>query len=218
MNYGILLDGTSAAIVLGGTVLGTVLRSGLWRSSVALKGLWAAFSRTFDAERARAALAVQIQDIQRNGLLRAEVHPSGDRGFDEMTEAVLAHRSISALLATHEAQARSRRAESQIAVATFNLAADLAPVFGLAGTLIALSQLQAGAAPGSMLSTSIPMAVVTTFLGVVAAHLFFAPLARFIERRAEKEEYQRQKLVEWLAREVERETGRKPVVRERLAA
>ena len=218
MNYLILLDGPSAAIVLGGTVLGTVMRSGLWRSIVALRGLTGALSRTFDADRARAALAMQVQDIQRAGLLRAEPRRSGDAEFDAMTETMLGRRTVAALLQTHEAQAKARRAQSEIAVATFSLAAELAPVFGLAGTLVALSQLQADAAPGSMLSTSIPMAVVTTFLGVIAAHLFFAPLARFIERRAEKEEDERQKLVDWLAAEVAREVTRRPPPRERLAA
>src|SRR5690606_2180129 len=69
MDYLILLDGPSAAIVLGGTILGTVMRSGLWRSSIALRGLKGALGRTFDADRARSALAVQVQDIQRDGLL-----------------------------------------------------------------------------------------------------------------------------------------------------
>ena len=222
MNYLILLDGPSAAIVLGGTVLGTVMRSGLWRSSVALRGLKGAVGRTFDADRARSALAVQVQDIQRDGLLRAEPRRSGDPEFDAMTETILGRRTVAALLATHETQARARRAQSEIAVSTFSLAAELAPVFGLAGTLVALSQLSTDAVPGTMLTGSIPMAVVTTFLGVIAAHLFFAPIARFIERRAEKEEYERQKLVDWLAREVAREsareTGRRPPPRERLAA
>jgi chemotaxis protein MotA len=218
MNYVILLDGPSVAIVLGGTILGTVMRSGFWRSSVALRGFASALRRTFDADRARAALAVQVQDIQRNGLLRAEAHRSGDPGFDVMTEAVLGRRSVAALHAMHKAQADDRRRQSEITVATFSLAADLAPLFGLAGTLVALSQLPTASAPGSMLSTSIPMAVVTTFLGVIAAHLFFAPVARFIERRAEKEEYERQKLVDWLATEVERETARSASPRGRLAA
>ncbi len=41
----------------------------------------------------------------------------------------------------------------------------------------------------------------------MTAHLLFAPLARFIERQADKEEAERQKLVDWLAAELERETS-----------
>lgn len=218
MNYLILLDGRSAAIVLGGTVLGTVMRSGLWRSSVALRGLASALRPTIDADRARAALAVQVQDIHRDGLMRAEPCHSGDAALDDMTDAFLGRRSIGALLEKHRMQTEARRAHSEIAVATFSLAAELAPVFGLAGTLIALSQMPKHAAPGVMLSSSIPLAVVTTFLGVIAAHLLFAPIARFIERRAEKEERERQKIVDWLTDQFEDERTRHILPQKRLAA
>lgn len=218
MNWMILMDGPSAAIVLGGTVLGTVMRCGLWRTGVALRGLKGALGRTFDADAARSALAVQVQRIHRDGLLRAEPRGFGDPEFDDITETIIGQRSVAALLDTHRAHAEARRADTEVATATFTQAADLAPVFGLAGTLVALSQLPTDAAPGTMLSSSIPMAVVTTFLGVIAAHLLFAPIARFIERRGEKEAAERQKLVDWLASELEPETARQPAARKRLAA
>ena len=41
------------------------------------------------------------------------------------------------------------------------------------------------------MSANIPMAIVTTFYGLMVAHLIFAPLARFIERKSEKEEAER---------------------------
>lgn len=213
-----LVDGTSAAIVLGGTVLGTVLRCGVWRSYAALRELGTAFGRSFDADQARSQLAIQIQDIHRDGLLRAEPRHFGDAEFDEMADAIIGKRSIAALLDKHTAHSDMRMDRSQTAAAVFHQAAELAPVFGLAGTLVALSQMQASAAPGSLLSNSIPMAIVTTFYGLIAAHLMFAPLARFIERRSEKEEGERQKLVNWLAEELEQETAPHAPLREKYAA
>lgn len=213
-----LVDGTSAAIVLGGTVLGTVLRCGVWRSCAALRGIGAAFAPTFDADRAKSELAIQVQEIHRDGLLRAEPRHFGDAEFDEMADTIIGKRSISALLDKHTAYARMRIARNQSSAAVFHQAAELAPVFGLAGTLVALSQMQTSAAPGTLLSNSIPMAIVTTFYGLIAAHLLFAPLARFIERRSEKEEGERQKLVDWLASELERETHPHTLVREKHAA
>lgn len=213
-----LVDGTSAAIVLGGTVLGTVLRCGVWRSCSALRGVGTAFGRTFDADRAKSELAIQIQTIHRDGLLRAEPRHFGDPEFDEMADTIIGKRSITALLEKHKSYARMRTARSRNTAAVFHQAAELAPVFGLVGTLVALSQMQASAAPGTLLSNSIPMAIVTTFYGLIAAHLLFAPLARFIERRSDKEEGERQKLVDWLASELEREAIPHSATREKYAA
>ncbi|OYW44834.1 MAG: hypothetical protein B7Z33_10530 [Sphingomonadales bacterium 12-68-11] len=175
MTYLTLLDGTSAAIVLGGTAAGTLLRCGWSNTIAAASSLAGAMRSDFDAAHAQSELALQVQQIHRDGLLRAEPRHFGDR--------------------------------SRVAVATFIQAADLAPVFGLAGTLIALSQMPTNPGPGVLLSHSIPMAIVCTFYGLVTAHLLFAPLARFIERHAAREEAERQKLVDWLAAEVAKETG-----------
>jgi chemotaxis protein MotA len=218
MSYLNLIDGQSAAIVVGGTVLGTVLRCGFKNSAMAIGGLAGSLRPHFNASRARSELALQVQEIHRDGLLRAEPRHFGDEEFDEMTDTMIGRRSGSALLEKHRTHKHARLARSRIAVQTFNQAADLAPVFGLAGTLIALSQLTANAAPGTLISSSIPMAIITTFYGLMTAHLLFAPLARFIERKAEKEEAERQKLVDWLASELERETTRQGFPREHLAA
>lgn len=218
MTYLNLIDGQSAAIVLGGTVVGTILRCGLKNSFVAVGGLFGTLRPTFDATRARKELAVQVQEIHRDGLLRAEPRHFGDQEFDEMTDTLIGRRSASALVEKHRAHKHARLSRARIAVSTFGQAADLAPVFGLAGTLVALSQLTANATPGTLISSSIPMAILTTFYGLMTAHLLFSPLARFIERRADKEEAERQKLVDWLASELERETVRQGFPREHLAA
>lgn len=210
MTYLTLINGPAAAIVLGGTTLGTVLRCGLWCSLASVRGLLAALRPSFHADKARATLAIQIQEIHRDGLLRAEPRHFNDAEFDEVTSTLIGRRSIGGLLEKHRAYKETRLQRSRMTVATFAQAAELAPVFGLAGTLIALSQLPSGAAPGTLLSSSIPMAIVTTFYGLMAAHLIFAPLARFIERRSDKEEYERQKLIDWLAVELAEETATQP--------
>lgn len=202
MDFLNLLDGPSAAIVLGGTALGTILRCG-WRNSFATIGtLLGMPAMRFNAQRTRAELAVQIQDIRKDGFLRAEPHHFGDREFDEVADTLIERRSISALLEKHRAHRERRFVRNEIAVSTLNQAAELAPVFGLVGTLVSLSQLPSGAAGASLLSTSIPMAIVTTLYGLLVANLLFAPLARLVERRAASEESQRQQLVDWLAEEL----------------
>lgn len=219
MDYANLLDGTSAMVVVGGTLLATVLRCGLRDCAVTVQGLTNALSPRFDASKARAELALQIQDIQADGLLRAEPHHFDDREFSEMAETLIEQRSLGAIIAQHEAHKAKRLRASETAVGTLYQAAEMGPVFGLVGTLVALSQLSTDGTGQTMLTASIPTAIVTTFYGLIIANMVFAPLARFVQRRADAEEEHRQGLIGWLTSELAREgvrTGRR--LREQAAA
>ncbi|MFO1255791.1 MAG: MotA/TolQ/ExbB proton channel family protein [Sphingomonadaceae bacterium] len=217
MNLMNLIDGPSALIVFGGTALATVLRSGWGDCRLALRKLRGLGDERFDPEAARGELALQIQEIQRDGLFRAQPHRFGDREFDEATDALITRRSIPALLEAHEAHKARRLGEAERAVRTLAQAAELSPVFGLAGTLISLSQLPAeGIARGSF-TTAISMAVVTTLYGLLGANLLLAPLARMIERKALAEEAERQRVIDWLAGQVASAVPPRPRA-ERLAA
>lgn len=205
MNYLMLIDAQSALIVFGGTLGATLLRCGPANFATALHSLASTLHPHFNASRARSRLAVQIQDIHRDGLLRAEPRHFGDREFDDVTDALIERRSIPVLLEKHRLHRATRQARNNVAIATLDAAAETAPVFGLAGTLIALSQIGPASVPGGMMATSIPAAIVATFYGLMGAHLLFAPLARLVERRAAREELERQKLIDWLAAEMEPE-------------
>ncbi|MFA7604638.1 MAG: MotA/TolQ/ExbB proton channel family protein, partial [Novosphingobium sp.] len=88
------------------------------------------------------------------------------------------------------------------AMRTLAQAAELAPVFGLAATLFSLSQLPADGIDRHAYMGAISMAVSATLYGLLLANLVLAPLARAVERAASAEEAERQKLVDWLARQV----------------
>ena len=198
-----LLNGPSALIVVGGTMLGTVLRCGPGEVRVTLAALVGVVSRRFSPTRARADLAAQVNEIRRDGLLRANPRRSGDAEIDDTTDALINRRSVPALIERHEAHRARRTAQADMAVSTLAQAAELAPVFGLAGTLVSLSQLPAGGIARGALTGTISMAVLTTLYGLLLANLLFAPLARLVERVAADEEAQRQDLVDWLAAQVE---------------
>ena len=218
MNLMNLIDGPSALIVFGGTALATVLRAGWGDCCVTAVKLRQLGSHPFDPEATRGELAQQIQEIQRDGLLRAHPHHFGDSEFDEATDALISRRSVPALLAAHEAHKARRVAESGRAVRTLAQAAELSPVFGLAGTLISLSQLPAdGMAHGSY-SGAISMAVITTLYGLLGANLLLAPLARIIERKAQAEEAARQTVIDWIAAQVEASTAPRAIRVTALAA
>lgn len=196
-----LIDPASAAIVLGGTCFSTVLRCGWRECALTFAEIGQLWLRPFDAAEARAELARQVQEIRKDGLLRSQPHQTGDREFDEVTEALIGQRSIAALLGTHEKFRARRQRMSQIAVRLFAQAAELAPVFGMVGTLVSLNKL-AGGATAENFAAATAMAVLTTLYGLLAANLIFAPISRMIERAADHEEMERQRLVDWLAEQI----------------
>jgi chemotaxis protein MotA len=218
MNWLILLDAPSAAIVIGGTLAATLLRSGIGDCRVVVDRLAGLGQARFDAARVRGELAVQVREIRRDGLLRAPSHRYADAEFDEAADALLRRRSLAALIERHEAHRTRRLAHSDRAVRTLAQAAELAPVFGLVGTLVALSQLSQH--DGSTdFGGAIAMAVITTLYGLILGNLVFAPLARLIERKAQREERDRQAVIDWLASQIGDEVpGRPRPPRNRLAA
>lgn len=202
MEWMNLVDGPSAAIVLGGTLVATVLRSGPADGALALTKLAQLGRSHFDAAKVRAELAVQVQEIRRDGIYRAHPHRMGDAEFDEASDALIGSRSVAALVERHEAHKQRRLADSARAAHTLAQAAELAPVFGLAGTLISLSQLPAANLANGAFTGAIAMAVITTLYGLLAANLVLAPLSRVIERAAQGEEAERQQVIDWLAAQV----------------
>lgn len=202
MNLAALIDVPSAAIVAGGTLLATVLRCGFGDCRHTLAALGRLGRRRFDATATRAEIAVQVQEIRQDGLLRVQPHHFADREFDEATGAMIGRRSVGALLAAHESHKRGRLEANNRAVRTLAQAAELAPVFGLAGTLVSLSQLPADGLARGAFAAAIGMAVVTTLYGLLLANLVLAPLSRIVERAALAEERARQDIVDWLAGQV----------------
>lgn len=220
MNVASLLDPASAAIVVGGTLLATLLRCGQGDCRLAISAIGQLGSKRFDADEAKAELAVKVQQIQRDGVLRVQPHNFGDREFDEATDRMIGTRSVAALLETHETHRRRRVHDDNRAVRTLAQAAELAPVFGLAATLISLSQLPANGIDRHAYMGAISMAVSATLYGLLLANLVLAPLARAVERAAANEETERQKIVDWLAKQVTAALpARKPtLVHEALSA
>lgn len=209
MDFISLLDPVSAVIVFGGTLVAVVLRCG-WRDCRdAARVVGHLFTRPFDSDRVRAELAVQIQEIGSDGLVRAAPHRFGDGEFDELSEALVRHRSIQALYFDHERHSLRRAALAQTAGKVLAEAAELAPVLGLAGTLLSLGGLSAIAVDGDY-GRAIGAAVITTFYGLLGAHFLFAPLAGVVLRRADAEEEERRTLLNWLADAVEQASPGKP--------
>lgn len=202
MNLMSLVDGQGAAIVFGGTIVATLMRCGLADCKVTARVVARLGRRRFNADRVRSQLAVQIREIQSIGVVRADPHVFGDSEFDEAADALIETRSVTALLEKHGTHRARRVAAAGTAARTLAQAAELSPVFGLAGTLISLSQMPANGITQASYTGAISMAVLTTLYGIIGANLLFAPLSRAVDRAIAAEESERQHLFDWLAAQV----------------
>jgi len=198
MDLAHMLDPLAAGIVIGGTLGATALRSGVADCRAALAALGALARPRFREDLVRGALAPMIAQAVREGLLRASPRRSGDATIDAALASLIQSRSLGAFERRIDAARESRVAHAQRAIRTLVLGAELSPVFGLAGTLVSLSQLPAeGLARGAFMG-AISMAVLTTLYGLLLGNLVLAPLARAVERRVAAEETARRELADWL--------------------
>ncbi len=205
MNYAALLDPVGAGIVLGGTALAVLLGSGRRELHAMLVALAMLVRPRFDAEANRAELARDVEAIRHDGLLRAQPCQTSDEDIAAATDALVHDRSPGSLVATHEILLHRRIAARERGLRPLQLAAELAPVFGMAGTLFALSQMQIAAGVDSALLVDIGMAILTTLYGLLLAHLVLHPLARLIERRGAREDADRREVIDWLVRQIDPE-------------
>lgn len=199
MELAHLFDPVPAAIVVGGTLVATALRAGRSDCRSTVSEVMALFRRPFDAAGVRSDLAPLAHDIRKDGVYRARARPSGDAALDAAIRAMIEGHSASMLMMQHSASRKQRLASAQRAAITLAQAADLAPVFGLAGTLVSLAQLSGRGIARAQFMNAISMSVLATLYGLLLANILLAPLARAVERRAEREEAARQDLIDWIA-------------------
>lgn len=203
-NISALIDPGAFMIVMAGTVLACVARCG-WRNfGAALREAGALIKPDFDDDANRKALAKAITAIQRDGPHRADPALPPDRALGLMLETYLRHGSIEVLRRTRRSERALDEARRVSAAQVFVWAGELAPVFGLIGTLYGFTQLAPDAAATTTVTimAAISTAVLTSLYGALLAHLLCFPLASAIERRGLAREQSREALAEWFAEQI----------------
>jgi chemotaxis protein MotA len=212
-----LFDPGALAIVLAGTVLATVARCG-WRDfGSALRSAGGLLRGGFAPEANRKALAQALGAIQRDGPRRADPALPPDRALGLMLESYLRHGAFDMLGQIRRAERALAEARRVDAAQVFGWAGELAPVFGLIGTLYGLTQLAPsgeGVNAAATIMTAVSTAVLTSLYGALIAHLVCFPLASAIERRGLAEEQEREALAEWFVAQI---GGAEAAARERRA-
>lgn len=199
-----LFDPGALAVVASGTVLACAVRCG-WRDfGAALREAGGLLRRGFNPEANRKALALALNAIQRDGSHRADPALPPDRALGVMLETYLRHGTVESLRNAHRAQRALDQARRLTAAQVFGWAGELAPVFGLIGTLYAFTQLapMVGEDTVRLTMTAIATAVLSTLYGALLAHLLCYPLGSAIERRGLAEERAREVLADWFVQQI----------------
>lgn len=198
------VDPGALIIVLAGTFLATAARCGWSDLRVACAALLAIRKRTVDETANRVAMARLLKDINRAGPLCTDHPPPPDPELARPVAAYLRSGSADTLHILRRADRAKREMRRGIAVRAFEYAGELAPVFGLVGTLYAITQIAPVAGEESALATlgAIGTAVMSSLYGVLIAHLLCIPIARAIERQSEREEEVHNALLDWFVSEL----------------
>ena len=88
------------------------------------------------------------------------------------------------LLATETAFFRMRREETERVLRTL---ADIAPSFGLVGSVVGLIAMLSGVGDTTVILATIPIALTSTLYGVVLSNFFFLPFSANIRERTDRE-------------------------------
>lgn len=195
-----LFDPAALAVVVLGTVIATLARCGLADFREALGAGVRLLRGGFAGEANRKALAQAAGAIQRDGPRRADPPLPPDPALAAMVAAYLRHGALDTLAGLRRADRAIAEERRYAAVQVFTCAGELAPVFGLIGTLYGLTQLApAGDAvsASATIMTAVSTAVLTSLYGALIAHLVCFPLASAIERRGLSDEAAREALADW---------------------
>ena len=199
-----LFDPLALTIVLVGTILATFAREGWQDVATAIASAVKLGGKGFDAGATRSALARTVGEINRRGHLGAEPVDPPDDPTTKLLNAYIRSGSIDAMIKVARTQRLERDIRNVAAIRVYETAGELAPVFGLVGTLFAITQLMPDleASSADIVMASVAGAVLSSLYGVLSANLVFYPLARAIERRSDKEEVDRSLLLEWFESEL----------------
>lgn len=213
-----LIDPGALLIVLVGTLLATCARSG-WRDiAAAVPAALTLGRKEFDGHATRSALAKTVREIERLGHLGAQPVDPPDAPSLALLNTYIRSGSIDSMRTLALAQRTERENRTAACAKVFENAGELAPVFGLVGTLFAISQLmpEVGVGSAEIVMASVASAVLSTLYGVLGAHMIFYPVARAIERKGGREELARAKIISWFEAELSggrtRKTGTKSSV------
>jgi chemotaxis protein MotA len=189
-NVGLYFNLAALSIVLGGTFGATLVCFQIKRLGIVYKVLKTSCgSRVKEPDEIVEILVDLSVKSRLKGLLSLEED-------EETTSVTFLRRALGFLVDGYEKDEirdflhtemfhfKIRREESERVLRTM---AEIAPAFGLVGSVVGLISLLAGVVDASAVLTTVPIALTSTLYGVLLANFFFLPFAASIRERTDQE-------------------------------
>lgn len=205
------LDPLALAIVLGGTIAATLLRSPFVDVARAVRALPALFRRPVDAEPMLAQVATLARIARRHGVVALDRSVITDPDIAAAITAIVDNQRPEAI-AADIARARRARIERHAAAAdVWAGAAEAAPAMGMVGTLVGLARMFASMTDPATIGGAMAVALMATLYGALLANLVCLPIANRLRVRGRAEAFARAQLEAPLVALAERERPRVPL-------
>ncbi|HVI98172.1 MAG TPA: MotA/TolQ/ExbB proton channel family protein [Sphingomonas sp.] len=215
---GAYLDANAIAIVVGGTAIGTVLRTPRRDLARAVSALRVLVRRRFDATPLVQQVGALGRIAARHGVMALDRSVIGDPDVAAAVAAIVdgvGPDEVATLLAEQRAGREERHAT---AAEVWAAAAELAPAMGMIGTLIGLVGMFTTMDDPAAIGGAMAIALLTTLYGAVLASLILMPVAARLRRAARIEAVERARIEAPLLSLAERERPRLRAVPSEAAA
>ena len=208
MQFATFFDPTALALVAGGTLLATILRTpaaDLWRAFKALRTL---LRPRFRAEPLLDQLAIHAKLVQRHGVLQLDRSVITDPDLAAGLAAVVDGETPEAVAQLIDHCRRARFERHAAAVEVWRGAAEAAPAMGMVGTLVGLAAMFARMSDPAAIGGAMAVALLATLYGALLANLAFQPIVQRLAAGARHEAFERGRLAAPLAALAAREAPR----------
>jgi chemotaxis protein MotA len=211
MTPGIFLDPVAIAIVFGGTLLATALRTPAPELVRAVAALRVLARRRFSAAPLLEQIVAQDRIARRHGAMALDRSVIADPDVAAGIAGVVDGATPEAIAADLEARRRARIERHLGAADCWAAAAEAAPAMGMVGTLVGLVVMFTRMSDPTAIGGAMAVALLATLYGALVANLIAMPIAARLRAAARVEATERQRLVAPLialaVREAPRMTG-----------
>ena len=205
---GAYLDLNAIAIVVGGTVIGTILRTPRRDLARAVSALRVLMRRRVDAEPLVQQVAALGRIAQRHGVLALDRSVIRDPDVAAAVAAIVDGAGADQVAALLAEQRVGRDERHAAAADTWAAAGELAPAMGMIGTLIGLVGMFTAMNDPQAIGGAMAVALLTTLYGAMLASLVAMPIAARLRRAAHDEAFARSRIEPPLLALAERERPR----------
>ena len=189
-NTGLYLNLSGLLIVIGGTLGATFLSYNMKRIEILFKVLKTSYSKPIINPNDIVKILVDLSVKRRIQGLLALQDDEDETAIIFLRQAIgllvdgCSKEQIKELLSAEMYFFRMRREETRRVLLTM---ADIAPSFGLVGSVVGLIGMLGGQGDSSIIMLTVPVALTSTLYGIVLTNLIFLPFASNIKERTIQE-------------------------------